>query len=55
MDYLLKNNKIKLRFKPAFKECIYSESSEEYDYIDEEESEEESLFERIELPLIQLT
>ena len=46
MDSLFKNNKIKFRFKPAFKKCIYSESSEEYDfqdYLDEEESEEESL------------
>ena len=42
MESLLKDNKIKFRFKPAFEECIYSESSEEHDF-DEEESEEESL------------
>ena len=41
---LLKDNKIKFRFKPAFEECIYSESSEDHDF--EEmivESDEESL------------
>ena len=32
MDSLLKNNKIKFRFKPTFEECTYSESSEEYDF-----------------------